>query len=430
MKRTFFLLLTVLVLASSQSAATQKFQPKTIQFEGAPEYSGEELLAAAGLKMGAALTSSEMKSHGQKLLDTGLFESFNFSFNGVDLVYMLVPASNLYPMRLENLPLTPGKELDAALRSRVPLYRGKVPFEAGLTEQMRQALEEMLAARGIQATVADAPYTDQKLVQVTAISYAITNLQVRVGEIHLEGVSPEMQAKVKSVADRAAKTEYKTENTAGNIEHTFALLYADEGYPAAKVHVKQSGDPVAFGKTIDVPFHVTIEEGRHYKLGSIYLPSGEPLTQEMINKAAGVVTNKVETSLSVDGGVNLRTALLYVTGQYKSKGYLDCVVTPHPQYDDASGIINYTMEVQPGPVYTMGKLTILNGADDLRAAMLAAWKLPEGAVFSENALRTYFYTQGNTPLGRTFASANCKYKLVKNIETHVVDVTLLLEKKQ
>jgi hypothetical protein len=62
--------------------------------------------------------------------------------------------------------------------------------------------------------------------------------------------------------------------------------------------------------------------------------------------------------------------------------------------------------------------------------MLAAWKLPEGAVFSENALRTYFYTQGNTPLGRTFASANCKYKLVKNIETHVVDVTLLLEKKQ
>jgi outer membrane protein assembly factor BamA len=75
--------------------------------------------------------------------------------------------------------------------------------------------------------------------------------------------------------------------------------------------------------------------------------------------------------------------LLYVTGQYKSKGYMDCVVTPHPQYDDANGIVNYTLEVQPGPVYTMGKLTIQNSADDLRAAMLAAWKMPTGAVFNE-----------------------------------------------
>jgi outer membrane protein assembly factor BamA len=250
-----------------------------------------------------------------------------------------------------------------------------------------------------------------------------------VGEIHVEGVSPEMQAKVKSVADRAAKTDYKTESSAGDIERAFALLYADEGYPSAKVHVLQSGNPAAGSKAIDVPFHVTMEEGRHYKLGSIYLPSGELMTLEMINKTAGVVTNKVETSLSVKGGLTLRSAMLYVTGQYKSKGYLDCVVTPHPQYDETASSVHYTLEVQPGPVYTMGKLTIQNGAEDLRAAMLAAWKLPEGAVFSESAIRTYFYTQGNTPLGRTFASANCKYTLKKNIETHIVDVTLRVEKR-
>jgi len=428
MKRTFFLLLSVLVLlASCQRAAAQKFQPKTIQFRGAPEYSDQELLAAAGLKKGTEIAYSEMKSHGQRLLDTGLFESFHFTYNGVDLVFALVPASALYPLRLENLPLTSGKELDAALHDRIPLYRGRVPFEAGLTEEVRQALEEMLAAKGIKATVKATPYTDPKLEQVTAINYAITDLPVRVGEIHLEGVSPEMQDKVKSVAERAAKTDYNTVNTAGDIERAFALLYADEGYPSARVDVEQSGNPVANSKAIDVPFKVTVVEGRHYKLGSIYLPSGELLTQE--NKTAGLVTNKVETSLSVKGGLTLRSALLYVTGQYKSKGYLDCVVMPHPQYDEAASSVNYTLEVQPGPVYKMGKLTIQNTADDLRAAMLAAWKLPEGAVFSESAIRTYFYTQGNTPLGRTFASANCKYTLTKNIETHIVDVTLRLERK-
>ncbi|MGO9316675.1 MAG: hypothetical protein ACLPXT_10200 [Terracidiphilus sp.] len=429
MKRTFFLLLIAIIFfAYSQTAVAQKFQPKTIQFKGAPEYSDEELMAAAGLKKGAILDYAEMNSHSQKLMDTGVFETLAFKFDGVDLVFTLVPHTELYPVRLENLPLTPGKELDAALHDRVPLYHGKVPAERGLTEQVRQALEEMLAAKGIKANVAAMPYTDPKSNTVTAISYAITDPPVRVGEIHLEGVSPEKRAQVKLIANRETKTDYDTENTAGNIERAFVLLYTDEGYAAVKVHVEQSGNPVSGSQAIEIPFNVTIDEGRHYKLGSIHLPSGELLTLAEINKAAGIVSNAVEKQ-SVKEGVALRTALLYVAGQYKSKGYMDCVITPHLQFDEAAGNVNYTLEVEPGPVYTMGKLTIQNSAADLRAAMWNAWKMPEGAVFSEKAISDYYSTQGDTPLGRTFASANCKYTLTKNIDTHTVDVTLRVEKR-
>jgi outer membrane protein assembly factor BamA len=432
MKRTFFLVLTAIVfLASSLPIAAQKFLPKTIQFKGAPEYSDQELMAAAGLKKGTVLAYADMKEHSQKLMDTGVFESLAFSFDGVDLVYKLIPHAELYPIRLKNLPLTPGKELDDALHDRFPLYHGKVPAENGLLEGVRGALEEMLAAKGIKATVTATPYTDEKLYKVTAMSFSITVPPVRVGEIHLEGVSAELQAKVKHVADRIVKTAYDTEQTAGSIESAFASFYVDEGYAAVKVHAERSGNPVAGSETIDVPFNVTIEEGRHYTLGSIILPSGAPLTMAEINKAAGLVTNKVETSLSVKGGLTLRTALPFVMGQYKTKGYMDCVVTPHPQYDEAAGIVNYTLEVQPGQVYTMGKLTIENSADDLRAAMLAAWKLPTGAVFDESALRAYFAKQDpRTALGQTFLSANCIYKLTRDNDAHTVDVSLRLERKQ
>jgi outer membrane protein assembly factor BamA len=430
MKRVCFLLLTAFVcLCASPLAAEPQYIPTTIQFKGAPEYSSQELMAAMELKMGIPLNYTEMKAHGQKLLDTGLFESFNFTYNGMDLVFNMVPSSVLYPVRLENLPLTTGKELDAALHSRLPLYHGKVPAEGGINEAVRLALQEMLAAKLIQATVTAMPYTDQKLHEVTAISYAVTAPPVRVGNIHLEGVSPEMQAKVKVVEQSIRKTGFDTEHSADNIERALSLCYSDEGYAAVKVHAVRSGEPVASSAAIDVPFSVTVEEGRLYKLGVIHLPSGELLTMEQINKAAGLVTNKVETALSVKGGVALRTALSYVTGECKSKGYMECVVTPHPQFDDANSIVNYTFEVQTGPVYTMGKLIIENGADDLRAAMLAAWKLPEGTVFNLSAIQTYYSSQGNTPLGRTFASVNCKYKLATNIETHTVDVTLRLERK-
>jgi outer membrane translocation and assembly module TamA len=77
----------------------------------------------------------------------------------------------------------------------------------------------------------------------------------------------------------------------------------------------------------------------------------------------------------------------------------------------------------------MGKLTIQNSAADLRAAMLAAWKMPEGAVFNASAIQTYYLSQGNTPLGRTFASANCKSQMTVNDDTRTVDVTLRLEKR-
>jgi outer membrane protein assembly factor BamA len=430
MNRTPFLLLTaILLLAAAPPAAAQTFIPQSIQFKGAPEYSNQELLATVGYIKDTPIAYSEVKSHSQRLLDTGLFESASFTYNGVNLVFTLVPSTALYSVRLQNLPLTPGKELDAALLDRVPLYHGKVPFDGGLTEQVRQALEAMLAAKGIQTTVAATPYTDEKLHEVTAISYAITTPPVRVGEIHLEGVSPELQAKVKLVVDRTKRTDYDTENTADNIEHAFALFYSDEGYAAVKVQAERLGDPVMSSEAIEIPFNVIVEEGRHYKLGSIHLPSGEPLTLAEINKTAGVVSNTVE-KMSVKDGVTLRTALAFITGQYKSKGFMDCVVTPHPQYDDTNGIVNYTLEVQTGAVYTMGKLTIENGADDLRAAMLAAWKLPEGAVFSEKAIRDYYTSQSDkTALGRTFASVNCKYKMAANLVTHTVDVTLLLEKK-
>jgi outer membrane protein insertion porin family len=429
MKRVIFLLLSApILLFSAPPASAQKFFPQTIQFKGVPEYSNKELLTAAGLKTGTSIAYSDVKNHSQRLLDTGLFESSTFTFNGVDLVFTLIPAHALYPLRLENLPLTSGKELDAELHKRLPLYRGKVPFEGGVTEEVRQALVEMLAAKGIKATVTATAYTDQKLYEVTAMSYTITAPPVRLGEIHLEGVSTEMQTEVQVLADRNRKTDYNTENSAGNIERTFATLYADEGYANVKVHAERLGNPVAGSEAIDIPFNVTVEEGRRYKLGSIHLPSGELLNQAEINKAAGAVSNKVEKQ-SVKGGVALRTVLLFVAGEYKSKGYMVCVVTPHPQFDETAGIVNYTLEVQPGPVYTMGKLTIENGADDLRAAMLAAWKMPAGAVFNASAIQTYYSSQGNTALGRTFASANCKYKLTTNIDTHTVDVTLLLEKR-
>jgi outer membrane protein assembly factor BamA len=72
------LLIAAVVGLACVQASAQKFIPKTIQFKGAPEYSEQELLAAAELKKGIVLTAAEMNDHSKLLMDSGVFDGITY----------------------------------------------------------------------------------------------------------------------------------------------------------------------------------------------------------------------------------------------------------------------------------------------------------------------------------------------------------------
>ena len=283
--------------------AAQKFLPKTIQFQSDADYSDPELLSAAGLKMGTVITSAEMGEDTTRLADSGILDNVGFKFDGQDLIFFLKPATSLYPIHLDNLPLKAGEDLNTKLHDRFPLYRGKVPAEGTLLDGVRGAFEDILATVGIKATVADTPTGVAGSRKITVMSFQITSSPVRVGAIRLEGVSPAMQDKVRFLVEHTVKTPFDTENADANLERTFASLYADEGYAAVKVHAARSGDPVASADAIDVPFLVTVEEGRLYKLSAIHVPPDALVTQAEIDKTVNFETTDISNgSLCVRPG--------------------------------------------------------------------------------------------------------------------------------
>jgi outer membrane protein assembly factor BamA len=169
---------------------------------------------------------------------------------------------------------------------------------------------------------------------------------------------------------------------------------------------------------------VSISPGALYKLTGVQLAPGLLVTQAEFDRQSHIHPGDIAD------GQHVTENWEFVARQYHNKGYMQARVLPTPSYDRAQGTVSFTVTAEPGPVYTMGKLTIENTADDLRAAMWAAWKLPTGAVFNEGAMRSYYAAQNpNSALGRTFASANCIYKLTLNDDTHTVDVSLRLERK-
>jgi outer membrane protein insertion porin family len=286
---------------------------------------------------------------------------------------------------------------------------------------VRKALVEMLAAKGIQATVAASPYTDQKLFQVTAMSYAITAPKVLLGDIRLDGPSDSGMGQILASLRGSA---YSVEGSPTEIESTLGAAYRDNGNLEAEVHVIAQGDPVVAPGAIYIPFQVAASPGMRYQLAGIRLAPGLLLSQAEFDKQAHIPSGAMAVASYV------RNNWEYIERQYHNKGYMEAAVHPTPSFDRAKGTVSFTVTVDPGPVYTMGKLVIQNGADDLRAAMLAAWKMPAGAVFNEGAMRNFYAKlPPKSPLARTMINADLMFAAKLNKDTHTVDITLRMEKK-
>jgi len=414
----------LLLLVCLQAASAQKFLPKSIQFKGDPEYSNKELLDAAGLKKGAVLDYAAMSGYSKRLADSGMFETVGFKFDGQDLIFSIAPATELYPIRLQNLPLTPGEELDGKLHDRVPLYHGKVPAADGLMEDVRFALEELLAADGLKAAVTATPAADPHTHRINAVSYSISAPPVHLEVAQIGGVTAEFQGRLQGIVTAAAKEPFDTAGSADSLKHDVEQFYQDHGFAAAKVSIERLGSPVAQEDAITVPFALAVDEGRAYKIEGVHLAPDTPVTQAEVDKVLAFHEG------AGFEGEKLRLIWRLIETRYKAKGYLDCKVTPRPAFNEADATVNYTVDVEPGPVYHLGFVKFDNVSDALRTMLIRYWQLLPGDPFDESYVGDFILkVQDQDPaLKRSLAGVKTSFDAIADPNTREVNVVIHLEK--
>jgi outer membrane protein assembly factor BamA len=417
--RVQLLLAAFAVFEALHPASAQKFLPKSIQFQGASGYSNEELLAAAGLQKGVVLSSEEMNASAKKLMKSGVFDQLGYKFDGQDLVFTMSVSADLLPMRIENLPLTPGDELDAELRKQLPLFHGKVPSEGGLLDDVRVALEQKLADEGIKVSVTAEPYGEKKLSRkVTAMSFSIDAPPVRLGPVKIEGAAASFLPRVHAAAALAATLPFESDDPVSVLERNITALYEDQGYAAVKVTATRSGPPVMTSEAIEVPYSVTIDEGRIYKTIAIHIPASTLVKQEEIDK---ILASK---------GTPLHEAVSLIERRYRANGYLDLIVTPHPEFNDSDGTVTYTMDINAGAVYHLGFVKFDNVSEQLRNLLIRYWQMMPGDTFDESYLDTFIARaeEQNPVLLHSLMGAMSKIETEADPVTHSVNVVIRLEK--
>ena len=366
----------------SPKAAQKKTPPLPgIRFQGATQYAPQDLLAAANLKPDAHLTPAEVKAHAKLLNDTGLFKEITFASTGKSLVFTLTPAPQLYPMHLDNLPLTPGKDLDALLASRFPLYHGLLPPTGSIIDGISQTFSDMLAAKGVKATVKATLTSDLGPQKLTAMNFAIDSPAVQIGRIQLVGVSPAMQAKANILASGQTGNPFDTENTTIGLQHVFEDFYQAQSYAAVKVDVAQLDPVLDPDQSLGVPYTVTINEGGIYKLGTIDYPATALVPRADVEK---ILSKKPANS-----GQPLDLFLLAVCDAYHARGYLDCAVATRASFSEATHIVNYALDITPGSQYRLGSVKFDGAPDPMAAKLKLAWKLAPTAIFDESYLSNF-----------------------------------------
>jgi outer membrane protein assembly factor BamA len=276
MRQPVFLLLAALAVAvAACPAPAQKFLPKSIQFQGDPEYSTDELLAATGLKKGVVLGYSEMQDYSKRLLSSGLFASVAFKFDGQDLIFLLTPSTDLCRVQLDNLPLTPGADLDAKLHEQIPLYHGKVPADGGLTDAVSGALQQMLAAKGLKATVAaTAAQTGGE-----SVHFLIESPAVVVGPIRIASTSAALDGGAQDILRKMTGSPYDSTASASQLTTYLGNYYHDKGYLEAEAQAAPDGEPTETDSAIQVPFEISVTPGIQYRLGGVEFAPDIPATQ-------------------------------------------------------------------------------------------------------------------------------------------------------
>src|SRR5262249_18213925 len=151
--------------------------------------------------------------------------------------------------------------------------------------------------------------------------------------------------------------------------------YKDQGYPEPSIHAIASGKPVNAAGMIRIPMKVTLVPGAQYKLARIQIAPDLLVSQADFDRQFHF------RAADVADGEHLRAAWKFIEAKYHDRGYVKAKIQPAVTFDSASKTVSYQVTAEPGPVYTMGALAIDNVTDDLRTSMLAAWKMPAGAVF-------------------------------------------------
>ncbi|HEX5708747.1 MAG TPA: POTRA domain-containing protein [Pyrinomonadaceae bacterium] len=421
---------------SSQTQATQaavEIRLARVEFVGLERYRQEDALSASGLQVGQVVDETTLDAAAERLMQSGLFKTLTFSFRAAKgqgtVTFKVSETSAPAPVVFDNFVWFTEDELRARVRSVVPTFDGTAPQAGPVTDAIRKALTDLLRERNISGNVEYLPPSATPGERPEHV-FSVRGAGLRVCQLKYLGARAVDEKTLIENSSGIFNNEYSRAAVLDYAAEHLLAFYYTRGHLRAAFRAPRvkpvSTDDCKDGLSLEVP----VDEGIAYVWDGAEWTGNTELTAAELDRALGMPPKVLVDGTKIDKGMES------VARAYARKGYLAVRVTRRAVFDDEGRRVRFRFEVEEGPQYRMGQLT-LTGLPEQDSNMLRGrWRILSREPYDAEYVKEFIQKEAPDVLKRAAMEKRVPANLAADSDVRLdrenltVDVTVNFKEKK
>ncbi len=405
--------------AAAQAQPPTNYKLISVKVTGSKRFTTEEIASASGLPVGTIAHEEDFKKAARQLGETGAFSNnvtytYSYSSAGTKLELQVTDADKFAPARFADFVWFTDEDLLHQLHQRIPLFKGELPLNGRLIDQVSDVLQALLVENAIPGII-EYRRINNKDEQVESINYNVIGVSIRIHHAEFNGAGASELPLLQAAAEKLSDREYSRDYMNNFIEHSLLPIYHERGFLKATCATAQP-------KVVKLPASDSIDNKQPPTFVDVTFPV-DPGPQYKVTRwnwsgNKEIPTDKLEPFLHIQAGQTANMAQLEkdlrdVQTLYGSRGYILAAIKANAEFDDVDGTVAYHLVVHEGDLYRMGELEFRGLDNNLTARLRAAWKIRPGDVYDATYLKEFL------PQARKLLPASLDWE----VDPHVTAVT-------
>lgn len=348
---------------------------REIRVTGAKHYTEQQIVEASGLKPGDRANKETLERARDRILATGCIEGVGWKYEplegggGFRVTLQVDEPDQFLPWVLDRVPVEKAG-FEARVKKEFPMFGETIPPSDLVLDRVSGILERMAAEKGFREPLAGKVTLIEK--NVIAVVFGPKAPPPNIAEVRFTGARViEPRYLVKSLSDVAVGMPFIEANFRMVLESQIRPMYEAVGHLRA-AFPKFTAQPAANSRGVVVT--VQVEEGPAYVLDSIEV-RGTGLSEGGLRDAGQFKTGETVSYSEIGKGLNR------ILDQLKGKGYMKASYKAQRRLNDEKKTVQIFVDVDPGPQYRFGKLTVKGLDIETEPVIRKLWALKPGDPF-------------------------------------------------
>jgi outer membrane protein insertion porin family len=406
---------------ASLPPAPTSYTVEALTVEGNHVYTAGQILAAAGLRVGQLGGKTEFDAARDKLEATGAFDNVNYRFapaqdgEGYDAVFEVAEVAQLYAVRFEDLPAS-DDQLRAWLKQKDALFGDKIPATKPVVDRYVGWISEFLAAHDYHQAIAGKLTSAEGSEDLTLL-FRPAKVRPSIAHVLFTGTGDIPSGLLQTVMyEVAIGVLYE--------EPRFRLLLESTARPIYEAHgllrVTFPKIDIAPAKDVDgVSVTVQVVPGPVYKLNRVSFVGADYSRSEWKDLA------KLKTNQTANFD-EVKAVQDRIRANQRRAGHLDATSQVKRDVNDAEHTVSIEFQIDPGPLYTLGKLDMVGLDLVTEPEIRKMWGIAQGRPFNVEYPDHFLARVKEGGVFDDLKTTRAETKI--NAKAHTVDVTLYFNK--